>query len=234
MKIALAQNIAVKGDVEKNIAHHLMHIKNAVERKADLILFPELSITGYEPELAADLAMELDDRRFEAFKDIARSENLVIVAGAPIRSGEGQKPFIGSIIFIPNGTTRLYIKRYLHEDEELFFSSRSSMDQIEHMGQKINFAICADITNPQHPKDAARDGCNLYLASVLIGQKNIDYEVDLLRTYAKEYGMTTFMSNYGGESGGYISGGRTGAWSKNGEAIEELEHLESGLIVVEV
>ncbi len=234
MKIAIAQTIAVKGDIAKNIAHHLMHIKSALEQKADLILFPELSLSGYEPTLAAGLAIELDDRRLEAFKDIARSENIVIVAGAPIRSGQDKKPFIGSIVFIPNGTTRLYIKRYLHGDEELFFSSRSSMDQIEYMGHKINFAICADITNPQHPKDAARDACNLYLASVLIGQKNIDLEVDLLKGYAKEYGMTVFMSNYGGESGGYLSGGRSGAWSKDGEVIEELNHLESGMVLIEI
>lgn len=234
MKLAIAQNIAFKGDITQNIEHHLMHIKNAVAQQVDLILFPELSITGYEPELAKGLEMELDDRRFEEFKDIARSENIVIVVGAPICAGEGKKPFIGSIIFTPNGTTRLYIKRYLHEDEELFFSSRPSIDQIEFKDYKINFAICADITNPQHPKDAARDGCNLYLASVLISKKKIDYEVDLLRTYAKEYGMTVCMSNYGGESGGYISGGRTGVWNKDGEAVEELKHLESGMVVVEV
>ena len=56
MKIALVQARPVKGDIEANIAAHKRLIGLAVLNGADMIIFPELSITGYEPELANELA----------------------------------------------------------------------------------------------------------------------------------------------------------------------------------
>ncbi len=58
MKICLAQIKSIKGDVEENIIHHKGFIEKALTYDVDLIIFPELSITGYEPELANDLATE--------------------------------------------------------------------------------------------------------------------------------------------------------------------------------
>jgi predicted amidohydrolase len=58
MKIGKAQIELTKGDIEKNIEIHKRWIKRAVAENADLVAFPELSLTGYEPALAGELAME--------------------------------------------------------------------------------------------------------------------------------------------------------------------------------
>src|SRR6185369_11163900 len=47
MNLALAQIATKLGDVESNLEKHLDYIKQAKEQKADLIVFPELSLTGY-------------------------------------------------------------------------------------------------------------------------------------------------------------------------------------------
>ncbi len=52
MKICVAQTRPVKGDIQGNIENHIKLIDLAVLNGADTIIFPELSITGYEPELA--------------------------------------------------------------------------------------------------------------------------------------------------------------------------------------
>ena len=60
MKICLAQTRSFKGEVQKNIENHLRMVKQAIASQASLIIFPELSLTGYEPELAKELAANID------------------------------------------------------------------------------------------------------------------------------------------------------------------------------
>lgn len=50
-------------------------INRAVKLSADLIVFPELSITGYEPILASELANNIQDVRFNVFQEIAIQKN---------------------------------------------------------------------------------------------------------------------------------------------------------------
>jgi predicted amidohydrolase len=54
MKIAVAQTRPIKGDISTNIKTHKKLIDLAISYKVDTIFFPELSITGYEPELAKE------------------------------------------------------------------------------------------------------------------------------------------------------------------------------------
>ena len=51
MKICVAQTRPLKGDIKGNIENHKKLIASAVSHQADLIIFPELSLTGYEPGL---------------------------------------------------------------------------------------------------------------------------------------------------------------------------------------
>jgi predicted amidohydrolase len=78
MKIAAAQTKPIKGDIEKNIASHLKLIDETIKHKVDAVFFPELSITGYEPELAATLATTEHDSRFEVFQQLANSNDIAI------------------------------------------------------------------------------------------------------------------------------------------------------------
>ena len=64
MKICVAQTRPVKGDIQSNIDNHKKLIDLAVSFGADKVIFPELSLTGYEPHLAKELATNQDDCRF--------------------------------------------------------------------------------------------------------------------------------------------------------------------------
>ncbi|HET9532598.1 MAG TPA: nitrilase-related carbon-nitrogen hydrolase, partial [Blastocatellia bacterium] len=65
MKICVAQTRPVKGDIQGNIDNHKRLIDLAASNGADMLIFPELSITGYEPELSRELATNQDDERFD-------------------------------------------------------------------------------------------------------------------------------------------------------------------------
>ena len=81
MKICVAQTKSLKGNVQKNIKNHLQSIKNAIELNSDLIIFPELSITNYEPSLAKELATKIKDSIFNPFKELSDENNIIIGIG---------------------------------------------------------------------------------------------------------------------------------------------------------
>jgi len=71
MKIAAAQIKPIKGDILKNIEIHNVLIEAAISNNVDLIIFPELSITGYEPELADQLSIDYEDPILNIFQKTA-------------------------------------------------------------------------------------------------------------------------------------------------------------------
>lgn len=74
MKISVAQMRAVAGNIPENIKKHerLIDIVNSMQ--SDAIFFPELSLTGYEPRLAKELATNPDDSRLGLFQKLTGSE----------------------------------------------------------------------------------------------------------------------------------------------------------------
>src|ERR1700749_1125514 len=121
MRICVAQTRPVRGDIESNIDGHKKLIDLSVAHGAAAIVFPELSMTGYEPELSNELATNQDDARFDAFQKIADDRSLTIGVGVPTKNGE--RVYISTVIFRPRGSRQTYSKRYLHPDEEKFFTA---------------------------------------------------------------------------------------------------------------
>jgi predicted amidohydrolase len=100
MKICIAQIRPVKGETDKNIEIHKKFIDLAISKEADMIFFPELSLTGYEPKLAKNLATTQDDKRFDDFQNISDSHNITIGVGMPTKSDSDI--LISTIIFQPH------------------------------------------------------------------------------------------------------------------------------------
>jgi len=89
------------------------------QSKCQLIFFPELSLTGYEPTLAKKLALQLKDSRLNVLRALSEQYNIIVGVGLPIQGREGVP--IGMAIFNPDGTQQLYCKRHLHRDEAPYF-----------------------------------------------------------------------------------------------------------------
>src|SRR5689334_2910076 len=110
MRICLAQVKPFKGDVDRNIALHTKMIALAVEHGSRMIFFPELSLTGYEPTLANQLAADSNDRRFDVFQSVSDEYNIVIAAGMPTKSETGIR--ISMLAFQPNLPRQVYSKQH--------------------------------------------------------------------------------------------------------------------------
>lgn len=196
-----------------------------------MVVFPELSLTGYEPELAAVLAVDLADPLWEALKDCARENQLVISVGMPLRTAHGIQ--IGAVQVWPDGTLHSYAKQNLYTGEDTFFVPGTQDYQCALQGEKISMAICADISAPQLPARAHAQGATIFLAPVMVSKKGLTHDRTLLQQYAQQYRMLTVMANYGGETGGYDCGGYSSVWSEKGKLIGELAHDREGMLLVE-
>jgi predicted amidohydrolase len=167
MKIALAQINTVLGRPEANLAKHLDYIAQAKQQQADLVIFPELSLTGYMlQDLTYSVAMKptLTDPIFgqliEQSKDIdivasfveADRRSRFYIAGAYISRGE-----------VVHVHRKLYLPTYGLFDEGRFFASGNSVSAFDTRFGRIGILICEDFWHASPPYLLWLDGAELMI-----------------------------------------------------------------------
>jgi predicted amidohydrolase len=244
--IAVAQTCPVAGDVQANLAEHTRLARLAATEGAQVVVFPELSLTGYELALAHRLAFSEYDTRLSSLLDLAASLGTTLVVGGPVRIGSVL--FIGAFILCPTRTTELYTKHYLGAfpasascdscngpvppPEATVFQPGDRNPLIRFGDNLAAVAVCADIGRPAHPQNAADRNANTYLASMFVIPSDLEGEVAKLTRYAVQHRMMTALANFGGPSGGLRSAGRSAIWSEAGELLVQLDGNGSGVAVV--
>ena len=156
MKVCVAQTKPVAGDISQNVNGHQRLLDLAIGADAEIIIFPELSTTGYEPTLANDLATDRDDPRFRVFQDISDDRHVTIGIGVPTRVSDGV--CISLMLFQRGVERRLYSKMYLHEDEEAFFVAGEPSTGLLGANGEVALAICYELSVPEHAANASRNG----------------------------------------------------------------------------
>ena len=226
--MAVAQTASTRGDIEGNVETHVRFAETAARRGARIVVFPELSLTGYEPDIAASHALTPDDPRLHTLRSTAEEHTITIVAGAPYRSPEGLH--IAAFAFQPEGA-RVYTKHHLHHGEEAFFVPGVMGLQIGIDGERVSFAICADTTHPTHAEAAARGGATVYAAGVFITPTGIEVDSNQLRGYARSHQMVVLMANYAAPSGGFPTAGRSAIWDSEGETVIQATGTGEALLL---
>ena len=164
MKICIAQTTSLKGNIQKNIKSHLKIIKRAITLKSDCIVFPELSIIGYEPSLTKELATNVEDPIFNPFQELSDVYNITIGVGMPIKATEGIQ--ISMLILQPKKERIVYSKQILHSDEIPYFICGKKQTFLNINGHKIAVGICYETLQREHFLNAKQHGADLYIASV--------------------------------------------------------------------
>jgi len=228
--------------VDANLREHLRLARIAAEERAQVLVFPELSLTGYELDLASALAFSQSDRRLAPLVEASAAASMILIAGAPVRVG----PLIhlGAFIISPDRTVGLYTKHHLGAfpasascdgivppAEATVFHPGTLNPLVQLGGAAAAVAVCADTGRPSHPQAAAERGAKTYLASMFIIPSELQRETASLRACAVRHSMAVAMANYGGPSGGLASGGRSAIWSERGELLVQLEASGAGVAV---
>ncbi|HKO76988.1 MAG TPA: carbon-nitrogen hydrolase family protein [Flavobacterium sp.] len=229
MKISVAQTKPIKGDIPANIEAHKKLIDLALLHDADTIFFPELSITGYEPRLAKDLATNQDDKMFDCFQKISNKNKITIGLGMPTKINSVIQ--ISMLIFQPNTQRQTYSKQQLHSDEFPYFVNGEKQIILTVDDKKIAPAICFESLQFDHSENANKLGAEIYVSSVAKPQNGFDKAMIHYPAVAKKFSMPVLMSNCIGYCDNFQSVGKSSVWTKQGVLAGQLNEKCEGILI---
>ena len=229
MKIGLAQIKSSTGDIDRNISHHLYVLDHLGAGDLDLVMFPELSLSNYNPDIANSVAMEPNDIRLNPFQEFADRTGISVGVGIPLRSTN--KPLISIIVFFPNRIKTIIYKSYLHEDELPYFSASSMPVSVLDMSRRVAVAICYEINVDAHIESAAAKGMDVYLASVAKTAVGIDEAREKMLVRASKYNIPVLVANSVGTCEGKEAGGGSMVIGADGTVICSLDYKEEAVLI---
>lgn len=240
--LAAAQTTPVRGDLDANLDQHLELARVASAEGAKIVVFPELSLTGYELELASELALSEEDPRLDPLVETARSSAITLIVGGPVRIGP--RLHIGAFVLSPDRTVRLYTKRRLGAfpndvnpggpvppAESTVFEPGDRDPLLDIGGERAAVAICAEAGRASHVERIEGRGARTYLASTFVIPTDLENDTASLQRYAELQSMPVVFSNFGGSSGGLPAAGRSAIWSGAGDLLVRLEGSGKGVAV---
>lgn len=240
--LAAAQTIPRRGDVDANLEAHIGLVRVAAAEHARVVVFPELSLTGYELDLADALAFSERDPRLAPLVDLASAHDITLVVGAPVRVGG--RLHLGAFIIAPDRSVDVYTKHRLGAfppdvnpggtvppAERTVFDPGDRNPLVRFAGNTAAVAVCADIRRPSHPREATNRGARTFLASMFVIPADFEGDAALLRQHAVSHSLTVVFANFGGPSGGLPSAGRSAIVSERGEVLVELPATGTGVAV---
>lgn len=154
-KTALAQFPCVVGNKAHNISVMAKYAHKASQQNADIIIFPEMSLTGYTVrDLAYDLAEEIPGPSTRRIQKIAKQEGVYIVHGMPERSDKGKAILYNTAVLTgPEGYVGKYRKTHLptHSvfEEKRYYRPGYQTPVFETTLGKLGLVICYDIFFPE-------------------------------------------------------------------------------------
>ncbi len=249
MRIAMAQIDPFVGDLEGNTLKICEFVERAKKAGAELVIFPELSLTGYPPRDLLDKRVFVSDS-IGCWERIARaSKGVGVIFGAvSINEGHG-KPYHNSAVFYDDGELRavahkMLLPSYDVFDEERYFEAGKSADWVDFRGKRIGLTICEDAWNvpdylpgPLYDVDPV---CELGKVSLdlLVNISASPYHLrktalvgELLKKQAACAGAPLIYVNQVGGNDELIFQGHSMVWDKNGELLATGADFIEDLII---
>ncbi|KPK81687.1 MAG: hypothetical protein AMJ81_10400, partial [Phycisphaerae bacterium SM23_33] len=165
MRVAVVSSRNVPGYPDRNLTGHLLWVGRAARRGARLVLFPELSLSGYSSKpFMRGVGMRLDDRRCRKLMQAARQHDLFIAFGLPLR--RGGKLYISHVLVGPRGLVGHYEKVHLAgaaAGEGRTFAAGSHFRVFDVDGVCVGINICADGRHPGSSLSVAHLGAEVIL-----------------------------------------------------------------------
>ncbi|CAN5672594.1 carbon-nitrogen hydrolase [soil metagenome] len=238
MRVALVQMQPALGDLDGNLAAARGLMARALEGGADLVVFPELSLTGYEVgRVDDDLALPADHPSLLSLAAATGDAGLLL--GFSEDSGRSS---YNAAAYYQDGLLghvhrKLYLPTYGIFDERKHFSPGQAMRAFTTRWGRMATLICNDAWQPQLPFLAVQDGAHVLLIPTSSAQslfpqhyESESYWRDLTRFYGRMYqSYVVFVNRVGSEGDLHFWGGShvVDPW---GEVIAEAEDGETVLL----
>ena len=238
LRAALAQINTTVGDLRGNTAKIIEYINRARAEGADLVSFPELTITGYPPEDLLYKHNLIRDNRECLDEVIEHSAGIAVVAGFVDRDEE---LFNAAAVIQDRKLLGIYHKVHLPNygvfDEQRYFQSGSECPVFDINGTCVGVNVCEDIwfesgpTNVQS-KAGARVIMNINGSPYHRGKGR--FREQMLADRARDNGVYVFYTNLVGGQDELVFDGGSCVFSPSGDVLARGKQFEEDLLIVDI
>ncbi|MEI6290547.1 MAG: nitrilase-related carbon-nitrogen hydrolase [Chloroflexota bacterium] len=244
--LALAQINTKLGDVKGNLETHKALIQEARQKSADLIVFPELSLTGYAlQDIASSVAIQAKNGDPVYDQLLAASKDIDIVAG--FVEVDDRFKFYISGAYLSQGKTihvhrKVYLPTYGIFDEKRYFAEGENIRSFDTRFGRMGILICEDFWHASSPYTLWQDGADILLFTSASPGRGVTEEIlgsaewveTVNRTYAGLF--TTFIAHanrVGFEDGLNFWGGAT-VFDPDGKLVIRAPFNKEGITIAEM
>jgi predicted amidohydrolase len=240
IKLALAQISSKRGNKEENIRKIEKITKKAKAQSADLVIFPELSLTGYViRDQIYELAETIPGPSTQRIEEVTRKTGMHIVFGMPEQSEKTKATLFNTAVFVgPEGFIGKYRKMYLptHSvfEEKRYFRPGYQTAAFDTALGKIGLCICYDLFFPEVTRLTRLKGAQLIVTiSASPAVRRSYFEI---LTAARALENTAFLAyvNLVGVQDGLQFWGGSRLVSPTGDVLAKAKYDEEDFVICEV
>ena len=242
MKIALAQLNYHIGNFASNEQQMIEAIKKAKTQSADLVVFAELSISGYPPRDFLEFN-DFIDKCLQSTRNIAKEcQDIAAIVGLPsINQAKKGKPLFNSAAFLIDGEiqhirNKSLLPNYDIFDEYRYFEPNKDFSCINYKGKKIALTICEDLwnigddplysINPMDELIKEQPDFIINIAASPFHYDQREIRKNILKANVNKYQIPLFYVNHVGAQTELLFDGGSMAMNENGEIVKELKYFE--------
>lgn len=247
-KLALAQIDPVLGDLRRNVAKHVEFAGRARTSGAALVLFPELSLTGYTVrDMNMELALNLAGKHaeLEPLLDLSRQGISILAGGIEEDSKFG---IFNAAFLFEDGAVRvvhrkIYPPTYGMFEEMRYFARGQSAAAFDAKVGRIGVLICEDFWHISLPYLLALDGAQLILGLIAsptrIAPDEAEFNAPVVnsenyRVYARMLSVHVAVANRVGYEDGVNFWGGSQIILPGGETLAAAKTFDEDLVIAEI
>ncbi|MDC7696611.1 NAD+ synthase [Vogesella indigofera] len=237
MRIALAQFNPVVGDIAGNTRKILELAKTAMAQGADVLVTPELALTGYSPE---DLLLREHFYRaiYAGLDELEMLDGITLVIGHPARLGHER--FNAATVLRDGNRLGQYHKMLLPNnevfDECRYFTPGAASLVFEQNGVKVGIIICEDGWSVEPAAEAADAGAEVIVSlnASPFHRNKIATRHEVMRYRVQETGLPMAYVNLTGGQDELVFDGASFALNKTGEVVAQAAAYDDELLLLDV
>ncbi len=240
LQCSIAQISPVLGDIRRNLDTHLRFIEKAKQQKSDVLVFPELSLTGYTlQDLTYDVALTIDSQPIQQI--VSQSQEMDIIFS--FVEEDATHSFYISTAYASKGKLshvhrKVYLPTYGLFDEARYFDAGNRVQAFDTEHARAGVLICEDAWHPSTAYILSTDGAHIiYVVAASPGRGMKDGEIQsdtwwqtTIRSYAQLHGVFVVYANRVGIEDGLVFAGGSSIFDSEGTQIVKASYLEEELI----
>lgn len=226
LRLTVVQAAPTPRDVDRNVAR----VREALATSdTDLILFPELFLTGYQTSGLEEVAMTVDDPRIRSLAEHCRDAGTALLVGFVEPAPAGH--FDSYLVIDRDGSIRRPVRKtHLFGAEREVFTAGADLEPVAVCGTRVGVINCFELEFPEVARTLALRGAQLFAA----GSANMHpYELDhriAATARALENRLPLAYANRVGSESGHRFCGSSRIVDADGGTLAALDRTETGAV----